>query len=450
LPSYKYINENLDTKSKEINNYFSDHLSYKFIDEKSFQDHLNNLNIDSNKAIVEYFIMNDCCVIFLLFKVDNSIKVSIEVIDDFNFIELNNLMINKNAEQYSGYLAAYFIWKEESEKSKQTNNSININKNFTNFCNEIDKISGTLYEKIFAPIKNLLDTNNITQIKFVPNNYFYSLPLHAMYKKCENGDKRYLIEDYEISYVPSLKILFETELKDIKTNNSILIISNPDYTLPSSDYETEKILALHNGAIVLSHKDASFNNVIGEMTKNFNIIHFACHGEYNFNDPMNSSLILHDDKLRISDIINVLNLRETKLITLSACETGLVKLGVTDEYLGLSGAFLISGAKSVVSSLWEVADYPTSLLMVKFYEEIYKNNLSPDIALAKAQRWLFKELTLQDLISLLENEIKQYPDGTTKNFLKTWYKNLNEKCDLSEKPFNHPYYWAPFYVSEAS
>ncbi len=446
LPSYKYINENLDTTSNEINNDLSDHLSYKFIDEKSFQDHLYNLNIDSNKAIVEYFIMNDCCVIFLIFTADNSIKVSIEVIDDFNFIDLGSLMIKKDAEKYSGYLTSYIFWKEEGDNSKESNTL--DNKSFTNFCLEIDKINGILYEKIFAPIKNLLDANNITQIKFVPNNYLYSLPLHAMYKKCGNGDKRYLIEDYDISYVPSLKMLFEKDIKDIEKTNSILLISNPDYTLPSSDYETEKIQSLHNGAIILSHEEASFNNVISEMIKNFNIIHFACHGEYDFNDPMKSSLLLNDNRLKISDIINVLNLKETKLITLSACETGLVKLDVTDEYIGLSGAFLISGAKSIVSSLWEVADFPTSLLMVKFYEEIYKNNLSPDRALAKAQKWLSKELTLQDLISLLESELNKYPDGTTKNFLQTWYRKLNEKCDFSEKPFANPYYWAPFFISE--
>jgi len=55
------------------------------------------------------------------------------------------------------------------------------------------------------------------------------------------------------------------------------------------------------------------------------------------------------------------------LVTLSACETGLGNISQGDELVGLSRAFLFAGASSVIVSLWAVADYPTSLLMVNFY-----------------------------------------------------------------------------------
>lgn len=446
LPPYAHVDKNLDSVSKEGHANHLNNLSYEFIDEKSFGSLLNKLSIDPSSANVEYFIMDDSCAIFLIYKIENSIKVSVKVINDFNVSDLFKLLIQKDADQYYGYLTAYIKWIEERDNSKE-NDGLN-NKNFINFCNEIDKVCGVLYENIFAPLEDFLDSHNITRIMFIPNTALNLLPLHAMYKRCDNGDKRYLIEDYEISYLPSLKMLFETDQSHIEQTESMLIISNPDYTLPSADYETEKILAFYKKAMVLSHEDASFDKVISSLTNKNYYIHFSCHGKYDTRDPMNSFLVLHDIGLKLSDILNVLNLKETKLITLSACETGLVKLDATDEYLGIAGAFLISGAQSVVSSLWEVSSYSTSLLMGRFYEEIFKNNLSPEIALVKAQKWLLKELTLQDLIALLEKEINSYPDGTTKMYLKEHYKKLNEERDLSKKPFAHPYYWAAFSVSK--
>jgi CHAT domain-containing protein len=89
--------------------------------------------------------------------------------------------------------------------------------------------------------------------------------------------------------------------------------------------------------------------------------------------------------LRILD----LNLENTKLVTLSACETGL------GEYTGAKGvenltmAFLVAGAQNVIASLWKVSDSATAALMAKFYHELWKNNKEPLAALREAQLFVY-------------------------------------------------------------
>jgi CHAT domain-containing protein len=62
-----------------------------------------------------------------------------------------------------------------------------------------------------------------------------------------------------------------------------------------------------------------------------------------------------------------LNLWETKLVTLSACDTGLGEVKNGDGVYGLRRALALAGSESQVMSLWQVADKATRELMVGYY-----------------------------------------------------------------------------------
>ena len=76
---------------------------------------------------------------------------------------------------------------------------------------------------------------------------------------------------------------------------------------------------------------------------------------------------------------------------LSACETGLGEVAGGEGLLGLQRAFQVAGARSVVASLWKVADEPTQNLMARFYENLWRKGLPPRAALREAQLYMLRE-----------------------------------------------------------
>lgn len=85
-----------------------------------------------------------------------------------------------------------------------------------------------------------------------------------------------------------------------------------------------------------------------------------------------------------------LDLQHTPLVVLSACNTGRGDIRGSEGVFGLQRAFKVAGVDQLISSLWEVPDKETALLMEYFYTYILKGK-SAEIALAKAQRKLQKQ-----------------------------------------------------------
>jgi CHAT domain-containing protein len=100
-----------------------------------------------------------------------------------------------------------------------------------------------------------------------------------------------------------------------------------------------------------------------------------------------------------------LDLSGTKLVVLSACDTGLGDINNGEGVYGLRRAFAIAGAQSQLMSLWAVNTYGTKTLMVSYYQRL-KDNVGRSDALRQTQ------------LEMLQN-----PN------------------------YKHPYYWAAFIPS---
>src|SRR6185436_5728681 len=96
-----------------------------------------------------------------------------------------------------------------------------------------------------------------------------------------------------------------------------------------------------------------------------------------------------------------LPLENLKLVTLSACETGLGELTGGEGVQGLQRAFHLAGCPNIVASLWKVNDAATAALMAKFYHELWVSKKPPIEALREAQLLVYLH---PELISDLAGE----------------------------------------------
>ena len=86
--------------------------------------------------------------------------------------------------------------------------------------------------------------------------------------------------------------------------------------------------------------------------------------------------------------ISQLNLNNTELVVLSACETGLGDIEGNEGVFGLQRAFKIAGVKYIIMSLWQVPDKQTSMLMITFYKKWLEEKMSIPDAFHAAQKEL--------------------------------------------------------------
>ncbi len=247
---------------------------------------------------------------------------------------------------------------------------------------DFNQYSRALYRQIFTLAAPAIKT---IKLIIVPHGPLHYLPFAAL-----SDGKEYLIERFSIRMLPSASVLNFLKERAKQEDRGAMIFGNPKLDDPKYDLKFAQDEALAIGKIlpksnVLLRSEATKTNLLNFGSK-YSVIHLAVHGVFDLDKPLNSALLLAADRnndglLRAGDLYN-LSL-SADLVTLSACETALGKVSTGDDVVGFTRGFLYAGARSLISSLWQVDDEATRDLMVNFYTNLSK--MSKDDALQQAQ-----------------------------------------------------------------
>ena len=226
-----------------------------------------------------------------------------------------------------------------------------------------------LYRKLIAPILAQLDKSRIT---FISHGALHYVPLAALHSGSE-----YLIDKFAVRLLPSASVLKYLRMGEANYPAGVLALGNPDLGDPRLDLEFAQQEAVAIARMVpksraFLRKDAN-ETTLRKYGQGFRYLHFATHGEFKADNPLDSALILTKDEqgnglLTVSKLYSMR--LDTDLVTLSACETGLGKIANGDDVVGLTRGFLYAGAATIVASLWKVDDQATSDLMRAFYSNL--------------------------------------------------------------------------------
>jgi CHAT domain-containing protein len=230
-----------------------------------------------------------------------------------------------------------------------------------------------IYDALLRPLEKFFSGKRLV---FVPTDFLHYLPFQALH----DGEK-FLIENAEIAYAPSLAVLQSCLSRKISVPESALLIGVATSATPLIDAEIETLGRLFKTSVQLKDAAATLENLRKNLDR-ADVLHLACHGKFRLDNPDFSALNLSTENLTVKDA-RALNLRD-KLVVLSACETGLNKIVSGEELLGLTRGFLHAGASALVSSLWTVSDESTAALMRRFYTELLDGK-NPGKALQIAQ-----------------------------------------------------------------
>lgn len=290
---------------------------------------------------------------------------------------------------------------------------------------DVKQLARAMDEQVLQPIYRLL--GQATRLLISPDGELSLIPFEAL----TDREGRYLVERYSVSYLTSGRDLLRMQVPRMSKREPVLladpffgeppaehhangmhasgrarhrsITSATDMTsmyfapLSGTSQEARDIKSLFPEATVLNGRKAT--KAALEQVEAPSILHIATHGFFvqgtqgNTNPLLRAGLALaganlrndfHNEGILTASEVSSLNLWGTKLVTLSACQSGLGEVRNGEGVYGLRRAVFMAGAETLIMSLWAVSDSVTREMMTSYYGGL-KEGLGRGEALRQAQ-----------------------------------------------------------------
>ena len=272
--------------------------------------------------------------------------------------------------------------------------------------------SANLYRELIGPVADLVAKSE--RLLILPDGPLHRLPFGALVTG-DGEDGRFLIEEKPLHTALSLTVYRTLRASAPPGPAKLVAFGDPRFPqgmekrsdlspglrsfdwsrLPYSRSEVERIAGVYPSASLYLGEEATEERA--RSIRDARILHFATHGYTDDRTPLDSALVLtiSEEPGRENGLLQVWEIFESvrtdaDLVVLSACESALGRELSGEGLIGLTRAFQYAGARSVVASLWSVADQVTAELMARFHRHL-ASGLDKDEALRAAQIELIRK-----------------------------------------------------------
>ena len=266
----------------------------------------------------------------------------------------------------------------------------------------------SLYDALVLPIREVAQKESLVIVR---DGQLHLVPFDGL----REVSGRYVAETQTVIYSPSATafyLLTEQRQRPSTRRKALLAIGGIQYSrspmnrsgltrgydqsgfvdLPSSGDEVRIARATfpRNETKLLLGTSATEAAFKAAVSAEYRVIHLAVHGFADSTFPDRAALVLLSDQLAGEDgflqASEIVQLRfDADLVVLSACDTAVGPLQGQEGIANLSRAFLLAGARTVISTLWQIDDSSSLFLMKRFYAHLSANG-SAASALTAAKR----------------------------------------------------------------
>ena len=255
-----------------------------------------------------------------------------------------------------------------------------------------------LYEILIRPIESQIAATSPKNIAIIATEQLRYIPFETLYDKKNN---QVLLEKYPIYYLTriSTSSLATQKTKTDRATLKALALANPKpflfdtekkekVDLKGTEIEAETISKIFPGSEKYLGEKATLDTFKIQAAR-FSILHLGTHGCFdlagcpNLGMQANTILFANNQQYNIADAA-LLGLKNTELITLSACQTAKEANADGQEISGLAYVLERAGARSVIASLWSAEDTTSAEIMTQFYQNL-KNGMTKSEAMQKAK-----------------------------------------------------------------
>jgi CHAT domain-containing protein/tetratricopeptide (TPR) repeat protein len=205
------------------------------------------------------------------------------------------------------------------------------------------------------------------RLVIIPHEDLGSIPLQVLQ---DPSDGRFLGERFQISYAPSASLLLSLRRSSGIASGRLLAVADPQ--IAAAQAEVESIAKQFPGRSKVVTGELAREVDVKAWIRDFDVIHLSVHGKFEAAAPLLSYLNLgpgggDDGKLSAAEMFG-LPLDKSRLVVLSACETGRTEATHGNEILGMVRALMYARAGTLTLSYWKVDSAATALWMQSFYE----------------------------------------------------------------------------------